>query len=362
LFRQATGLEVEMRLRRSALDKAGITRKRRGKAFAYYGPDGDLVTDEDLLQRIKELGIPPAWKTVWISPYPNGHIQAVGTDAAGRRQYLYHASWQQERAEEKFDRVLELSMRLPDFRTSIARDLARGGLKRERVLALALRLLDRGYFRAGGEQYAEEHESYGIATLLCEHVTVRRDAVQFDYPAKSGVRRTVNVDDAEVVRAVRALMRRTERTERLLVCRSISGWVDVRADDLNARFKELVGDDYTVKDLRTWHGTVLAAAAFADADPAVSQRVAKRVETAVMREVAEELGNTPAVARGSYVDPRIVAGYEQGLTIAAATRRAERARGPEAAEEILEKATRMLIRRVAKGVDAAEPLALAKTA
>jgi DNA topoisomerase IB len=351
-----------MRLRRSVLSKPGIARKRRGKGFAYYGPDGELLVDEDTLQRIKELVIPPAWKKVWISPYPNGHIQAVGTDAAGRRQYLYHTAWQQERAEEKFDRVLELSTQLPAWRDRVAADLAGRTLTRERVLALALRLLDRGYFRAGGEEYAEEHESYGIATLLCEHVTVHREAVEFDYPAKSGVRRTLEVEDPAVVRAVRALMRRTERTERLLVCRTASGWVDVRADDLNTRFKELVGDDYSVKDLRTWHGTVLAAAAFADADPAVSQRVAKRVEAAVMREVAEELGNTPAVARGSYVDPRVVTGYRHGHTIAAATRRAERTRRPKAAQEILEKATRILIRRIAKGDNVSGLSNLAKSA
>ncbi len=338
-----------MRLRRSVLSEPGIARKRRGKGFSYYGADGNLLSDSQTLQRIKDLVIPPAWKNVWISPHPNGHIQAVGVDAAGRRQYLYHVAWQQERAEEKFDRVLELSARLPEWRAAIAKDLARSGLTRKRVLALALRLLDRGYFRAGGEQYAAENESYGLATLLCEHVTVRSDAIEFDFPAKSGVRRTVEVEDPEVVRAVRSLMRRSNRTERLLVCRTSSGWVDVRSDDLNARFKELVGNEYTVKDLRTWHGTVLAGAAFADADPAVSRRVAKRVEAAVMKEVAEELGNTPAVARGSYVDPRIVTGYQQGLTIAAATRRAERAPQPDVAQEILEKATRMLIRRVAKG-------------
>lgn len=338
-----------MRLRRSELSKPGIARKRRGQGFAYYGPDGDTLADPETLHRIKDLVIPPAWKNVWISPHPNGHIQAVGIDAAGRRQYLYHTAWQQERAEEKFDRVLELSTRLPAWRAAIAKDLSRSGLTPKRVLALALRLLDRGYFRAGGEQYAEEHESYGLATLLCEHVTVRRAAVEFDFPAKSGVRRSVEVEDPEVVRAVRALMRRPGRTERLLVCRTASGWLDIRSDDLNIRFKELVGDAYTVKDLRTWHGTVLAATAFADADPAVSRRVAKRVESAVMKEVAEELGNTPAVARGSYVDPRVVTGYEQGLTIVAATRRAERARNPDVAQEILDKATRLLIRRVAKG-------------
>ncbi|MBW0018203.1 MAG: DNA topoisomerase IB [Mycobacterium sp.] len=351
-----------MRLRRSVLSGPGIARKRRGKGFAYYGPTGDLLDDPDTLQRIKDLVIPPAWKKVWIAPYPNGHIQAVGTDAAGRRQYLYHQAWQQERAEEKFDRVLEMSKRLPAWRGQVVTDLTRRGLTRDRVLALALHLLDQGYFRAGGEQYAEENESYGIATLLCEHVTVHRDAVEFDYPAKSGVRRTLEIEDPEVVRAVRALMRRTARTERLLVCRNASGWADVKADDLNARFKELVGAEYTVKDLRTWHGTVLAAVAFADADPPVSQRVTKRVEAAVMRQVAESLGNTPAVARGSYVDPRVVIGYEHGLTITKAVRRSERARRAGAAQEILEKATRMLIRRVAKDDSASGPPALAKSA
>ncbi|GLE54292.1 DNA topoisomerase IB [Mycobacterium montefiorense] len=351
-----------MRLRRSVLSTPGFERKRRGKGFAYYGTDGDVLVDEDALQRIKDLVIPPAWKKVWISPHPNGHIQAVGTDVAGRRQYLYHVAWQQDRAEEKFDRVLEMSTRLPDFRAHLADDLKRRGLTRRRVLALALRLLDRGYFRAGGEQYADEHESYGLSTLLCEHVTLRGDAVAFDFPAKSGVQRTVEIEDAEVIRAVRALMRRPGRTERLLSCRNASGWMDVRADDLNDRFKQLVGDDYTVKDLRTWHGTVLAAAAFVDADPPVSQRVVKRVEAAVMREVAEELGNTPAVARGSYVDPRVIAGYEQELTIAAAAQRAGRTRRPDAAQEILEKATRLLIRRVAKGDSVSQTHTLAKTA
>jgi len=336
-----------VRLRRSTLDKPGLTRKRRGKGFAYYDSDGELLTDGKTLQRVKDLVIPPAWKKVWISPHPNGHIQAVGTDAAGRRQYIYHQAWQEERAEEKFDRVLDLSLQLPQWRARVTEDLGAKGLGRDRVLALALHLLDRGYFRAGGEQYADENESYGLATLLCEHITLHRDSVMFDYPAKSGVRRTLEITDEAVVRAVRSLMRREGRTDRLLVCRNGSGWTDIRADDLNARFKELVGEEYSVKDLRTWHGTVLAAEAFVDADPPVSQKVIKRVESAVMKEVSEALGNTPAVARGSYVDPRVVRGYEQGQTIAAAAKRADRARNPGDAQIILEKATRTLIRKVA---------------
>ncbi len=338
-----------MRLRRSAVRGPGIRRVRRGRGFSYQDPGGTPLTDAATLERIRDLVIPPAWKKEWICPYPNGHIQAVGTDAAGRRQYLYHQKWQEERNEEKFDRVLEMSAALPDMRRRVSADLGRRGLERDRVLALALHLLDLGYFRAGSEQYAEENNSYGIATLLCEHVALNKEAVEFDYPAKSGVRRTLLIDDPEVVRSVRALLRREGQTERLLVCRNASGWIDLHAEDLNARFKELVGDEYTVKDLRTWHGTVLAAAAFVDADPPVNKTVIKRVESAVMKEVAEELGNTPAVARSSYVDPRVVEGYESGLTITAGARRASRTKAPAERQAILESSTARLIRKVAKG-------------
>ena len=337
-----------MRLRRSVVSGPGLRRVRRGRGFSYHDADGKPITDEATLARIKDLVIPPAWKKVWISPHPNGHIQAVGTDVAGRRQYLYHEQWQEDRTEEKFDRVLQMSTSLPEMRRRIPADMRKRGLERDRVLALALQLLDLGYFRAGGEQYADENNSFGIATLLCEHVTLQREAVEFDFPAKSGVRRTLTIDDPEVVRSVRALLRRPDRTDRLLACRNSSDWADIHADDLNARFKELVGDEYTVKDLRTWHGTVLAAVAFVGADPPSNKTVIKRVESAVMKEVAEELGNTPAVARSSYVDPRVVQGYEQGVTIAAGVRRAHRTRNLGERQAILEDSTARLIRKVAR--------------
>jgi len=337
-----------LRLRRSVVTGPGFARVRRGKGFSYVGLDGEPLTEDEHLTRIKELVIPPAWKKVWISPHPNGHIQAVGTDVAGRRQYLYHRAWQEERAEEKFDRVLEMSKKLPGWRAEIARDLGGRGFTRQRVLALALHLIDLGYFRAGGEQYAEENDSHGLATLLCEHVTVRKGAVVFDFPAKSGVRRTLEIEDPAVVKSVRSLMRRECPSERFLVVRGRGGWKDVHADDLNTRFKELLGADYSVKDLRTWHGTVLAASAFVDADPPVSTKVIKRVEAAVMKEVSEGLGNTPAVARSSYVDPRVVRGYEQGITIAAAAKRAARIEDQAEKQAIVERATRTLIQRVSK--------------
>lgn len=201
--------------------------------------------------------------------------------------------------------------------------------------------------RPAGVSTSQDLAGRGLATLLCEHVTLKKGAAAFDYPAKSGVRRTVEIDDAEVVRAVRALMRRGKSSGRLLVCRNESGdWIEVRSDDLNARFKELVGDDYSVKDLSTWHGTVLAAAAFAAAKEPKNKTTIKRESAAVMKEVAEELGNTPAVTRASYVDPRVARGYGRGVTIASAVRRAASASTPEDAQAILEKATRILIQRV----------------
>lgn len=335
-----------MRLRHSTVGGPGLRRIRRGRGFSYLDDTGATVSDPETLRRIEALVIPPAWKKVWICPYPNGHIQAVGTDAAGRRQYLYHAQWQEDRREEKFDRVLELSGGLADWRNAIATDLRRRGLTRDRVLALGLRLLDLGYFRAGGDQYAEENNSFGIATLLREHITLRSEAVEFDYPAKSGIRRTLLVEDPAVTRAVRSLQRSRGNGDRLLAYRRSREWTEVHAEDLNLRFKEMVGEDYTVKDLRTWHGTVLAAEAFVDADPPVDEKVVKRVESAVMREVAEALGNTPAVARSAYVDPRVVEAYRDGLTIAAGVRRAARIRNSDKRQAILEGSTARMIRKV----------------
>jgi DNA topoisomerase IB len=334
-----------MRLRRSVVGGPGVHRVRRGRGFSYHDNDGQRVSSATTLHRIDNLVIPPAWKHVWICPYPNGHIQAVGTDAAGRRQYLYHPQWLEDRSEEKFDRVLTLSTILPDWRAELGADLRLRGLPRERVLAIGLRLLDLGYFRAGGEQYAEENNSYGIATLMGEHVTLHSGSVEFDYPAKSGVRRVLDIDDPDTVRAVRTL-RRAGHDERLLAYRNGQGFSAIHADDLNARFKQMVGEEYTVKDLRTWHGTVLAATAFADADPPVNKKVVKRVEAAVMREVAEGLGNTPAVARSAYVDPRVTDAYRNGLTIGTSVRRSARVKDADKRQAILERGTARLIRKV----------------
>ncbi len=339
-----------MRLRRSTVGGPGVRRIRRGRGFSYVDADGAAVDDSETLARIEELVIPPAWKDVWVCPYPNGHIQAVGTDAAGRKQYLYHQRWQQERAEEKYDRTLSLAKQLPDWRTRVVGDLRGRGLGRDRVLAVAHHLLDRGYFRAGGEEYAQENGSFGLATLRREHVRMHRDSVEFDYPAKSGVRRTIQLEDPLVVRAVRGLLRAQTRLPRLLVYRSAEGdWVEVRADEVNTRFRDLVGDDFSIKDLRTWHGTVLAAEAFAHSPEPTSKTARRRAESTVMKAVAAELGNTPAVARSSYIDPRVVQAYQDGVTIAPAIHRAKRHRSPTTRQHLIERATIRLINQIEKG-------------
>lgn len=334
-----------MRLRRSKIAGPGFRRIARGRGFSYT--EGNRpVDDPEVLARIKELAIPPAWRNVWICPHPNGHIQAVGTDAAGRRQYLYHPQWQAERSEEKYDRVLTLAKMLPDWRAGVLADLGGRGLHRDRVLAVAQQLIDQGYFRAGGEEYAQENGSFGLATLLREHVRIRGGSVAFDYPAKSGVRRTVSVDDPLLVRAVRALLRAPTDIPRLLVYRTPEGWCELRADQLNQRFRELTGEQFSVKDLRTWHGTVLAAENFAVAREPTSKTVRRREVASVMRCVADELGNTPAVARSSYVDPRVVDAYERGITIRSALRRANTSRQVCARQHTLEQATARMIRRI----------------
>lgn len=339
-----------MRLRKSTVGAPGYRRIGRGRGFSYVSClDGrrQPIDDPDILARITALAIPPAWKNVWICPYPNGHIQATGTDSAGRRQYLYHPQWQAERSEEKYDRALSLARLLADWRAVLLSDLRARGLGRERVLALAQQLIDHGYFRAGGEEYAQQNGSFGLATLQRDHVRVHRDCVEFDYPAKSGVRRTVSVHDPLAVRTVRSLLRAPTQLPRLLVYRDPGGcWCEVRATDLNDRFRELVGDQFSVKDLRTWHGTVLAAEALATAAEPATKTACRREVAAAVRAVAEELGNTAAVARSSYVDPRVVTAYRDGITIAAALRRARRQPLTSRRRQLIEDATARMIKRI----------------
>lgn len=308
------------RLRRSDPHRPGFRRQRRGRGWRYFDADGQPLGDREEVARIQGLAIPPAWQEVWICPFPNGHIQAVGTDVAGRRQYLYHEQWRQERDEEKHERVLRLAAKLPAFRSTVDEDLCGQGLSESRVLAGALRMLDRGVFRTGGDEYAEE--SRGVATLLRGDVTVRDGVIWFDYVAKGGIERRLRIRDDRLAPLVVALRRGRADEDRLLVYRNGKSTREVRAEDINRRLQDIVGPDFTAKDLRTWHATVLAAVIIAGRERPTSEAARLRTEKAVMREVAEQLGNTPAVARRSYVDPRVLTAFEEGRTIERALRRA----------------------------------------
>jgi DNA topoisomerase IB len=307
------------RLRRSVVTGAGLSRRRRGKGWCYLAADGSEICDPQLVARIESLVIPPAWRDVWISPHPNGHIQALGTDVAGRRQYLYHPDWRRQRDAEKFDRVLLVADRLPAVRERVDATLRTGGLTRERVLAAAVRLLDLGFFRIGSEEYAEANHTYGLATIRKEHVTVSRDGIiTFDYPAKHSKQRVQTVADPPVCAVVSSLKRRRGGGAELLAYRGPGGsWVDVRSADVNEHLRELFGVEVSAKDFRTWHATVLAAVALAVSVPASTSPTArKRAVARAVTEVSHYLGNTPAVCRASYIDPRVIDRYDDGLTIA----------------------------------------------
>ncbi|WP_432573050.1 DNA topoisomerase IB [Kineococcus sp. SYSU DK005] len=307
------------RLRRVSSSSPGFTRRRRGRGWEYLDTAGGRITDPAVVERIAKLAIPPAYTDVWICPHPNGHLQAVGTDERGRRQYRYHEQWRAERDRAKHDRVLEVAAQLPRARERVAAHLRLPGLPRERVLAAAFRLLDLGFFRVGGDAYAEENGSYGLATLKREHVVQHGDELVFRYVAKSGKDRTAVIADPDVVEVVRSLKRRRGGGDDLLAWKAGSRWHDVTSDDVNAYLRETIGPDVSAKDFRTWHATVLAAVALAvSVQAAASPTARKRAVTRAVAEVSEYLGNTPAVCRSSYVDPRVVDLFDDGVTIAPA--------------------------------------------
>ncbi|HET7482617.1 MAG TPA: DNA topoisomerase IB [Actinomycetota bacterium] len=289
---------------------------RRGRGFAFVDAHGSRLDDLETLQRIKDLGIPPAWTDVWICPHPNGHLQAVGIDAAGRKQYLYHPDWRRRRDQEKFDRMLEFARALPKVRHLTNEHLRTDGLTAERVLACSVRLLDRGFFRIGGETYAETNETYGLATMRKQHVKLSDRAITFEYIAKSKKERYFSLVDAEVYDVVAALKRRRGGGDELLAYKVGSSWRDVKSSDINLYLKEISGGDYSAKDFRTWHGTVLASLALAVSTEAFSSKAGrKRAISRAVQEAAHYLGNTPTVCRKSYIDPRVIDRYESGVTI-----------------------------------------------
>ncbi|MCW2829537.1 MAG: topoisomerase [Aeromicrobium sp.] len=297
----------------------GWTRTRHGRGFRYLDEDGRPL-DPSQVERCKLLVIPPAWNEVWICSVDNGHLQAVGTDDAGRRQYIYHPHWRERRDQEKYARMEGFAASLLRHRAAARRDLGGDEMTLERVAATAFSLLDLGMFRIGSDRYVEENGSFGLTTLEKQHVHIEGSSLAFSYAAKSGQHVEVTVRDARVQAVLTSLRRRRGGSQRLLAYRHGRGWRDLAAEDVNAYVKERLGSDYTAKDFRTWRGTSIAALALArNSSETVAGR--KKAISSAMREVSEHLGNTPAIARSSYVDPRIVDLYDEGVTVGAAHRR-----------------------------------------
>ena len=312
-----SGPAPRVRLRRADCSGPGLRRVKRGRGFGYVDARGERIDEPEVLQRIDELAIPPAWQDVWICPYPGGHIQATGIDAAGRKQYLYHPRWRARRDQQKFDDMVLFAKALPDLRDHVETALQADGMGRERVLACSVRLLDRGFFRVGGEDYAITNNSFGLATMLKRHVALRDDVLVFDYPAKSGKRQVRAVVDPLVADVVSRLKKRSGGGPELLAYKEGRRWVDVRSEDINEYLKATTGEDISAKDFRTWGATVLAALALAVSGEAAATKTGrKRAISRAVKEVAHYLGNTPAVARASYIDPRMFDRYRDGKTIA----------------------------------------------
>jgi DNA topoisomerase IB len=338
-----------VRLRRSDVHGPGWRRRRAGRGFAYYDEDGVLIKD-DRVDRIRALAIPPAWRDVWICPWPNGHIQATGIDAAGRKQYRYHDQWRTRRDAAKHERVLEIAHQLPDVRDAVVDALDGKGLSRERVLACAVRLLDLGAFRVGSEQYAEDNGTYGLATLRRDHVRVRGEKVFFAFPAKGGKDWELELKDQPTAAVVRELLARPDETGEDLLGYWVDDpagdepvWHDVTSTEINAYLKEISDAEITAKDFRTWNATVHMAVALAEAPAPTSKTGRKRVVKAAYEQVSDSLGNTPAVCKTSYVDPRVVDRFESGETIAEAVEEAGRAPDDRTLQRVLEQAVCRLL-------------------
>ena len=315
------------RLRTVSTRDPGWKRLRHGRGFRYLDVDGSPLGPAEV-ERVKALVIPPAWRDVWISPYPNAHLQAVGTDEAGRRQYLYHPMWRAKRDAAKFDRVIEMAAKLPDVRREIRADLDRDGVSRETARAAAVRLVDLGCFRLGSDSYTEQNGSYGLTTLERRHVRRNGDSRVFSFTGKSGVEHDICLTDPQLCRVVDRMTLRRKDDDRLLCAKEGRRWVPLQASDVNEHIRELFGMEVTAKDFRTWHATVHVAATLGEAVlKAADGRKGKRPPGRTARQktvrsaivgASELLGNTPTVCRSSYVDPRVIDLYESDVTVAPA--------------------------------------------
>jgi len=319
-------------LRYTNAGKAGITRKRRGKGVVFLGPSGRIIRDAKTLARLRGLVLPPAWTDVWISTDPRAHLQATGRDAAGRKQYRYHAHWRSERDSTKYHRLLAFAEVLPRIRRRTRRDLMGPACCRPRVLATVVELLARTYIRIGNEEYARKHKSHGLTTLQDRHVKVRGRNLKFAFRGKSGVFQSIEIEEPRLAKAVRECQELPGQT--LFQYRDDQRRVkSLSSTDINAYLREVTGEQFTAKDYRTWAGTLAAAQALDDMERPASKTAANRVIVKAIDQVAEVLGNTRAVCRGSYIHPGVLDGYREGVTIAAAKQGPRRAglSGEEAA-------------------------------
>ena len=302
------------RLRRSDSAGAGLHRIRSGRGFSYRDAAGHLVTDPELRARIAAIAIPPAWTNVWIAPYANGHIQATGMDAAGRRQYIYHPTWREQKDRIKYDRALALAESLPTARRQVTMHLRESEPTRDRALAAGFRMLDTGSLRVGSERYAEANGSFGLTTLLCAHATVSGDTVELRFPAKSGHAWDSDITDPDLAHVIRSLKRRGP-TARLLAFKHGATWHPVDPAEINDYVRERTGGEFSAKDFRTLHGTLAAAISLAKTGPTSTKTARSRALAQAWRDAAAVLGNTPSIAKTSYVDPRVVDEYAHGRTI-----------------------------------------------
>ncbi len=294
--------------------KAGITRKRRGKSFVFIGPNGRIIRDAKTLARLRALVLPPAWTDIWICTDPRAHLQATGRDAAGRKQYRYHAQWRCERDSTKYHRLLAFAEVLPRIRRRTRRDLMGPACCRPRVLATVVELLARTYIRIGNEEYARKHKSHGLTTLQDRHVKVRGRNLKFAFRGKSGVFQSIEIEEPRLAKTVRecqdlpgqTLFQYRDEQRRV---RSLS------STDINNYLREVTGEQFTAKDYRTWAGTLAAAQALAEMEPPASKTAANRVIVKAIDQVAGVLGNTRAVCRGSYIHPAVIDAFRDGVTL-----------------------------------------------
>jgi DNA topoisomerase I len=292
----------------------GIRRVRSGHGFRYIGPDGQTIRDPAQLERIKALGIPPAWTRVWICPFPNGHIQAIGYDAKGRKQYRYHTRWREVRDETKYGRMVAFGEALSTIRERIAHDLVLPGLPREKVLATVVALLDMTHLRIGNQEYAQENESYGLTTLRNNHVAVSGSTIRLQFRGKAGKEHVIDVRDRRLAR----IIKRCQELPGQEIFQYLDGEGQlhpINSDDVNEYLQEITGQEFTAKDFRTWAGTVVATCALKEAGTFESDTQARKNVVGAIKVAAAHLGNTPAICRKSYVHPAVVDAYLDGTLL-----------------------------------------------